>query len=150
MTNAGLVNHTSVQAITRKQQQILLSKFNKIKIKYLKKIQFNCKLNCWCRYRNSDSFILHGRNNFCAAVACTGSHLCLCCSRLHRHPPTSLASYTSRQPHFMMMMNIEDSFQTCPCLDSKHYPALLQYIALPTSKWSCFKVRHDTALLLQE
>lgn len=38
MTNAGLVNHTSVQAITRKQQQILLSKFNKIKIKYLKKI----------------------------------------------------------------------------------------------------------------
>jgi len=33
MTNAGLVKHTSGQDVTRKQQQILLSKFNNIKSK---------------------------------------------------------------------------------------------------------------------
>lgn len=38
MTNAGLVKHASGQEVTRKQQQILLSKFNYIKIKDLKKI----------------------------------------------------------------------------------------------------------------
>lgn len=38
----------------------------------------------------------------------------------------------------------------CPCLDDKHYPALLQYTALLTSRWSCCNVRHDTVLLLEE
>jgi hypothetical protein len=38
----------------------------------------------------------------------------------------------------------------CPRLVDKHYPALLQYVALLTSKWACFNVRHDTVLHLEE
>jgi hypothetical protein len=58
MTNADLVKHTSAQEVTRKQQQILLSKFNNIKVNDIQKIQVNCKLNCWRRYKFSDGFIL--------------------------------------------------------------------------------------------
>lgn len=160
MTNADLVKHTSAQEVTRKQQQILLSKFNNIKVNDIQKIQVNCKLNCWRRYKFSDGFILQGRNTFCVAVGCTSSHLHLCCIRLYKQPSTSVLQETIQvaiymccsrlygQPsmsvasdmrkltHLRMMVDI-DSSQMCPCMDDKHYPALLQYVALPTSKWSC-------------
>jgi len=38
----------------------------------------------------------------------------------------------------------------CPCLVDKHYPALLWYIVLLTSKWSCFHITHNIVLLLEE
>ena len=73
----------------------------------------------------------------------------MCCSRLYGQQFMSVASDMRKLTHLMMMVNI-DSFQMCPCLDDKHYPALLWYVVLLTSKWSCFNVRHDTVLLLEE
>jgi len=61
----------------------------------------------------------------------------------------SVASDMKKLTHLRMMVNI-DGFQMCPCLDDEHYPALLQYVALRTSEWSCFNARHDTVLLLEE
>jgi hypothetical protein len=59
----------------------------------------------------------------------------------------SIASDMRKLTHMMMMMVMNiDSFQMCLCLDDKHHPAPLQYIALLTSKWSCFNVRYDTVL----
>jgi len=73
----------------------------------------------------------------------------MCCSRLYRQTSMSVASDMRKLTHLRMMVN-PDSFQMFPCLDDNHYPALLQYIALLTSKWSCFNVRHNTVLLLEE